>query len=219
MNLLALAYVVTGLYSIIIFFPLFRAFREHNLSEVYEDNELVSNKYAILLLVAALILTPIEFGRALYNNIPEGLHEISLIVELNDGSTLKGVGTIRFFHEVEYYDSGNDGEPLFGLSDGNETVVYRYFYLVAVDCGDKYLFYDYDQNPIEGNVVKASAVNKLNGMEYESTITLPELNDQTLGITLHDKLKSYSITGYIEHILIMIVAVLDIILCLVAVRT
>ena len=125
-------------------------------------------------------------------------------------------GIIRFSEDTEYIESGRDAEPLFGQSSGDKTVVYRNFYLTDVDCGSKYkVLFDPDE-PIDGNKVDATVYYNSYD-EVDAEIIIPELTDKVLGITLDDKISAYSISGYIEHGLIFLAALMDIILCFMAI--
>lgn len=214
MKLLVIAYVVTGLYSLGLLFSLFKGLKKHNLFETY--NKLILKKYAIIIVVIALIATPVHFWTSLSRIIPEESYTINVTVECNDGMSFDAKGTIWFSEDVEYIESGRDAEPLFGLSSGDKTVVYRNFYLIDVDCGGKYeIRFDPDE-PINGNKVDATVYYNSYD-EVDAVIILPALTDKVLGITLDDKIAAYSISGFIEHGLIFVAALIDIILCFMAI--
>ena len=217
MKLLIFAYIVTGLYSLGLLWSLLKGLKKHNLPGAYDNLSL--RKYAFLLVLVALVVTPVDFWITLSHKIPNENYIIDLTVKCDNGTTFNGKGTVLFSEDVEYYDSGHDGEPLFGISSGDKKIVYRNFYLTYVDCDDKYEVWIDDSEPIEGTNVKATVYFNTDSeySEVDAEIILPELTDKTLGITLNDKLEAYSISGYIEHALVFISALIDIILCFMAV--
>ena len=214
MSLLSLAYVVTGFYCLGLLLCLLKGLKNRNLFDTY--NNLMSKKYAIIIVVIALIATPVSFWISLSHKIPVKSYTVNVTVECDDGMNFDAKGTIWFSEDTEYIESGRDGEPLFGLSNGDKTVVYRNFYLTDVDCNSKYeIQFDPDE-PIEGNKVNATVYYSPYD-EVDAVIILPALTDKGLGITLEDKIAAYSISGYIEHILVFVAALIDIILCFMAI--
>lgn len=214
MRLLSLAYIVTGFYCLGLLISLLEGLKNHKLFETY--NKLATKKFAIIIVVIALIATPISFWITLSHKIPQKSYTVNVTVECNDGNNFDAKGTIRFTEETEYIESGRDGEPLFGLSNGDKTVVYRNFYLTDVECSNKYEIRVDPDEPIEGNKVYATVFYSSYD-EVDAEIILPALTDKVLGITLDEKIAAYSISGYIEHGLIFIVALIDIILCFMAI--
>ena len=216
MKILSLAYIVAGLYCLGLLLSLLNGLRKHNLSETYD--KLLLKKYAIIIVVIALIATPISFWTSLSHKIPNKSYTVNVTVECNDGMSFDAKGTISFSEDTEYIESDRDGEPLFGTSNGDKIVVYRNFYLTDVDCSNEYRVLVDPDEPINGNKVDATVCYNSNE-EVSAVIILPELTDKVLGITLDDKISAYSIGGYIEHGLIFVAALIDIILCFMAISS
>ena len=85
-----------------------------------------------------------------------------------------------------------------------------------MDCSNKYEVWVNSDEPIEGNKVDATVCYSPND-EVDAVIILPALTEKVLRITLDEKIAAYSIIGYIEHGLIFIAALVDIILCFMAI--
>ena len=102
MKLLIFAYIVTGLYSLGLLWSLLKGLKKHNLPGAYDNLSL--RKYAFLLVLVALIVTPVDFWITLSHKIPNENYIIDLTVKCDNGTTFNGKGTVLFSEDVEYYD-------------------------------------------------------------------------------------------------------------------
>ena len=176
MKLLLLAYIVAGLYSLGLLWSLLVGLKNNDLSNAYDN--LTFNKYAIFILVVAIIATPIHFWVSLSHVIPDESYFVNVSVECYDGTKFDAKGTILFSEDVEYYESGRESEPLFGMSNGDKRVVYRNFYLTDVDCSSKYEVIVDPDEPIDGNTVDATVYyNTYDEVEVDAKVILPALTD------------------------------------------